>query len=495
MNELLLQKDYGMLKCFKCCKRVFIINNIDIKDECVTITLMCQCDAQNESFPLPELITLIKKNNNDIKNNDIIESYCFIHKDLFIEMHCLDCNTALCFKCINQHKKHQILSFEELWNEARQQLQFPKQTLFEQEKTLKSLISDEKNSFDYLLSFANILYHMFNINNEFRYNYSIIRNIIYFESTIYQQYTTLQNNFSKETHKLRTNKTIFKEYLKANKQQNITATLTRLINSHIVLCYNAYLNTIELNDTKSTDQSYSIPSPTSFGISNVFSDFNNLFALTDIKGTINLFDHSCLSKISTYIFKGHTKAIISLVFLNQLKLISCSSDQTIRTWDISTGNTLNVQKANCYYMTLLPTVGLIAVSYDNAIKTMNNNHNDNIKELIGHEECINKVIEMKHKKLLASCSYDKSIRLWDSKLFICKGILKEHTKTINDIIELIDSRLASASDDCCIKIWDVEYLQCNLTIMVHDCPVIYIGQLYNSSLFTVSSDNDIIICE
>lgn len=504
MDQLPRKNDDDLIICHKCFQRVPIINNIDIEEEGIKVNLLCQCDDQNVEFTLFELATLIKthqtKSDRPIY---LIELYCFNHKDLFIEMHCLDCNTALCYKCIKQHKKHQVFSFKELWNETNKQLQYSNQTKYEQEKRLKAIVFNNQSDFTSLASFANSLYYMFTKGNEFHYNYSIIKNMIYFESCIYPRYIA-KDNLEEESNcnsnrivQQKIKKPVPKNYLIVNKLKNYDCSLIRLLNSHTVIYYRENTNVIEINDLINTKQTITFTLSSLVKMTNIFSDLQGCFALTDKEGCVYLF-YNFINPQLIQVFKGHLKPIISLIFFNQLQIITCSSDKTIRTWDVHSGNAINIQSQNVYYMTLLPHIGLIAVSYYNVIKIMSNtncNHNSNLKELIGHKECINKVIELKkNNTLLVSCSYDKTIRIWDCKLCLCKGMLQEHTKTVNDILELLDLRLASASDDHSIKIWDIEYLQCTFTIIVHSTSVLYLGQLYNSSLYSVSSDNDIIIC-
>ena len=57
---------------------------------------------------------------------------------------------------------------------------------------------------------------------------------------------------------------------------------------------------------------------------------------------------------------------------------------------------------------------------------------------------------------IATCSYDKSIIIYNNKSFKPDIIIKEHNNVVNDILQLSSGKLASCSDDNTIKIFNIK---------------------------------------
>jgi len=55
---------------------------------------------------------------------------------------------------------------------------------------------------------------------------------------------------------------------------------------------------------------------------------------------------------------------------------------------------------------------------------------------------------------LASCSWDKTILVWDLKSLKCSKTLNGHKKEVMTITELADGRIASGGKDFSILIWN-----------------------------------------
>ena len=71
--------------------------------------------------------------------------------------------------------------------------------------------------------------------------------------------------------------------------------------------------------------------------------------------------------------------------------------------------------------------------------------------------------------VIASCSEDATIKIWDMDTNKILTTLKGHTSRINDICFDEDgSFLASCSNDLSIKIWDMNKYKCLKTLNGHD---------------------------
>ena len=110
--------------------------------------------------------------------------------------------------------------------------------------------------------------------------------------------------------------------------------------------------------------------------------------------------------------------------------------------------------------------------------------------LSGHRAVITHLIFHPTYNLLASCSEDASIKLWDPETGQFEKTLKGHTGTINYLS--FDSQgkfLASCSSDLTIKLWDLSQSACVKTLHGHEHSVSSVEFLPNGD-FLVSASRD-----
>ena len=79
-----------------------------------------------------------------------------------------------------------------------------------------------------------------------------------------------------------------------------------------------------------------------------------------------------------------------------------------------------------------------------------------VRTLDGHRDYVYHVAFSPDGKRLASCGYDRLIRIWDTATGKPTGVLKEHTEAVYAVaFNASGTLLASASADRSIKIWDM----------------------------------------
>ena len=72
-------------------------------------------------------------------------------------------------------------------------------------------------------------------------------------------------------------------------------------------------------------------------------------------------------------------------------------------------------------------------------------------------------------KTLASGSFDKTIKLWDTSTGECLQTLQGHTDRIKSVsISQNNKMVASGSDDTTVKIWDISTGKCLQTLQEHE---------------------------
>ena len=120
--------------------------------------------------------------------------------------------------------------------------------------------------------------------------------------------------------------------------------------------------------------------------------------------------------------KGHTGRVNSVAFSQDSKrIVSGSSDQTIRVWDAETGEAL-------------------------------------VGPLKGHANQVSSVAFSQDSKRIVSGSGDHTIRVWDAETGeVVAGPLEGHTNSIYSVAFSKDSKhIVSGSWDQTIRVWDAE---------------------------------------
>ncbi|MGA7076508.1 MAG: hypothetical protein WBZ42_08205 [Halobacteriota archaeon] len=152
------------------------------------------------------------------------------------------------------------------------------------------------------------------------------------------------------------------------------------------------------------------------------------------------------------LFKGHTKAIFSVLVTEKDEIISSSWDRTCRVWDLNTGECLRSFEGHDGPVTLL-----VPINGDS----------------------------------VASVSLDKTIRIWDVASGKCTKVLKGHSKRINHALLIGQNTLASASDDMTVCIWDLEKGACINVLKGHKDAVLHLALSGESKIFSSSADGSI----
>ena len=90
-----------------------------------------------------------------------------------------------------------------------------------------------------------------------------------------------------------------------------------------------------------------------------------------------------------------------------------------------------------------------------------------LQTLEGHSNWVNSVAFSHDSKHLASASYDKTVKLWDTATGSCLQTLEGHSSWVNSVAFSHDSKhLASAWDDKTVKLWDTATGSCFQTLTI-----------------------------
>jgi WD40 repeat protein len=181
---------------------------------------------------------------------------------------------------------------------------------------------------------------------------------------------------------------------------------------------------------------------------------------------------------------GHTGPVSKLIFSRDGKeLITVSLDKTIRTWDLATGAERRVlhppigsgldgelhAAALSHDGRTLAVGGIgVATNKSRPIYLISMDTGRMGPVLKGHTNNIKDLAFSPDGARLASCSFDKTARIWDLSVNRCEQVLSGHEAGVMSVAFSADGRrLATASFDKICRIWSVGDGRCEAVMQGH----------------------------
>ncbi len=196
---------------------------------------------------------------------------------------------------------------------------------------------------------------------------------------------------------------------------------------------------------------------------------------------------------ATKVLSGHGDGIyVPVLSPDGGTLYSGSSDNTIHIWDLKTGQATKVLSDHwdaVIALALSPDGGtLYSGSGDKTIRIWDLKTGQEPKVLAGHRESVNALALSPHGSTLYSGSIDGSIRIWDLKSGQAPKVLSSHWSAVYALALSPDgSTLYSGSRDKAIHIWDLKTRQATKVLSGHGGDVFALalspdgGTLYSGS--------------
>jgi class 3 adenylate cyclase/GTPase SAR1 family protein len=158
--------------------------------------------------------------------------------------------------------------------------------------------------------------------------------------------------------------------------------------------------------------------------------------------------------------RGHTAFIGRIAWSPDGRLLaSPSGDETIRLWDVGTGEclrTLEGHAGSVYTVAFDPTGGTLASgSTDKTVKLWEVASGRLLRTLEGHHQVVTSVAFDLAGRQVASGSWDKTVNLWETASGRLLRTLEGDQSDVNSVaFDPAGQEIASGSDDKTVKLWD-----------------------------------------
>ncbi len=188
-----------------------------------------------------------------------------------------------------------------------------------------------------------------------------------------------------------------------------------------------------------------------------------------------IFVWNCVSGMIVAEMEGHAKAVtcISLSF-DTAKLVSGSLDGTAKIWELSSCieiSTLFVGSPVNSVEFSRDAENVLVASQDAIVRIFHVNTTVELRRMVGHVLSVRCASYGPDGLMVASCSSDMAVILWDLKRPEDDSMVVVLTGHSNDIRQLVwvkqNMQIASCSDDSTIRVWSIESGDCSRVLTGH----------------------------
>ena len=232
---------------------------------------------------------------------------------------------------------------------------------------------------------------------------------------------------------------------------------------------------------------------------------DNLELMENIKEIIKAF--RIKKSNSEIIFNNFKASVNMLLILSDNRLCVCSSDKSIKIFEIDNFNYLKLKidkiKAHSDKIWCIEEIKnkvLASGGYkDIKIWTINTNDLTLITSIDNaHNDYLNKIIKLDYNEF-ASCSRDGKIKVWNDN-YSMKRCINAHNTYINNILKINNILVSGSNGEKCIKFWNIndynliqEFRDIYATAY-NNCLIkvennIFVGEINGIRIFTIEGNN------
>jgi WD40 repeat protein len=190
------------------------------------------------------------------------------------------------------------------------------------------------------------------------------------------------------------------------------------------------------------------------------------------------------------VLEGHSLGVNSVAVLDTSRVVSASSDKTLRVWDVETGETLQTlegHSAEVNSVSILDASRVVSASDDKTLRVWDVETGETLQKLEGHSGCVRSVAVLDGSRVV-SASDDQTLRVWDVETGATLQRLDGHSDRVRSVAVLDSSRVVSASYDQTVRVWDVETGATLQKLEGHPTGVLSVAVLDSSRVVSASRD-------
>ncbi len=172
--------------------------------------------------------------------------------------------------------------------------------------------------------------------------------------------------------------------------------------------------------------------------------------------------------------EAHSKVSSVSVTLDGRRAVSGGSDNTLRVWDLESGQCLRILEGHSQGVNSVSVTpdGRRAVSgsWDKTLRVWDLESGQCLRTLEGHSQWVNSVSMTPDGRWAVSGGWDKTLRVWDLESGQRLRTLEGHTESVESVSVTPDGRRAVSGGgykDKMLRVWDLESGQCLRTLEGH----------------------------